>query len=68
VWRARRFWKIRLALLLVSFAVIARYWVVGASFWVFAPALAFPIVVNLAFWQSDARAEERRKARLAAGA
>ena len=68
VWKARRFWKIRLALLFVAFAVVMWYWVVGVSFWIFAVTLALPIVVNLAFWQSDERAEKDRKARLITGA
>jgi len=63
-----RFWKIRLALLLVSFAVVAWYWTGGGAFWLFAVALALPIMVDLAFMQSDARAERERKARLGAGA
>jgi len=52
----------------VSFAVVAWYWTGGGAFWLFAVALALPIMVDLAFMQSDARAERERKARLGAGA
>jgi hypothetical protein len=66
-WAVRRLWKTRLALILMSFACLAWYWTSGAPFWAFALAVGTPIVVNLAFWQSDERAEKERKARLASG-
>ena len=65
-WRVRRYWKVRPALPLVSLAVMAWYWTIGGPFLVFAGALALPVVVNLAFWKSDERAEKQRKAQLAA--
>jgi hypothetical protein len=69
MWRVRPFWKLRLAMSVVGLGVLV--WIWGAdlsnrtNFYVFVAAVWVPILVNLAFWRSDARMERARKARQA---
>jgi hypothetical protein len=69
MWRVRPFWKLRLAMSVVGLGVLV--WIWGAdlsnrtNFYVFVAAVWVPILLNLAFWRSDARMERARKARQA---
>jgi hypothetical protein len=69
VWRARKFWRLRLALSTLCFVVILALFKTQDAlthrsfYYVFLPAVFLPMAVDWAFWRSDKRAERARKAR-----
>jgi hypothetical protein len=68
LWIARRAWKVRLALWLAAVAVLAWYWLSRSGrepFWIYAAAIATPIVLNFVFWQSDQRTDREVRSRRA---
>jgi hypothetical protein len=69
LWVARSFWKLRFVGWLVAVAVLAWFWLSGPGrepFWIYPAALAAPVVLNFAFWQSDKRTDREVRSRRAA--
>ena len=73
MWRVRQFWRLRLAIWAISVAVMGWLWLRDpgpfdrTDFYVLMVAVWVPVLLNLAFWRSDARTERDCKARLSHG-